>query len=51
MCTGIVVGMVLAMLMFSDMTSRIHSEMVMTDHEGGKKYSPHDTENENDRQI
>jgi hypothetical protein len=30
--------MVLAMLMFSDMTSRIHSELVMTDDEGSKKY-------------
>jgi SulP family sulfate permease len=36
--SGIVVGMVLALLMFSDMTSRIHSELVMTDDDGSKKF-------------
>lgn len=30
--------MVLALLMFSDMTSRIHSELVMIDNDGKKKY-------------
>lgn len=33
-------GMVLALLMFSDMTSRIHSELVMTDDDGKTKYAP-----------
>jgi MFS superfamily sulfate permease-like transporter len=36
--SGIVVRMVLALLMFSDMTSRIHSELVMTDDDGSKKF-------------
>ncbi len=30
--------MVLSLLMFSDMTSRIHSELVMMDEEGNKRF-------------
>ncbi len=38
---GIVVGMVLSLLLFSDELSHVHSELVMKDEEGNVRYVSH----------